>query len=171
MNKKTFVIICAALGSIAGIIAIVDIFMVISYYNWSSKLSHAKEEVGQIAIDREAEPEEKLQPDFTEDIEDDIANENEMGMKYLEIIVSSLNKAGLLESIRGKNGGYKLNRKPKDYSIGEILHAAEGSLSLVSCVGDTTCENAGECKTYAMWKELDDKIENLLSKKTLEDII
>lgn len=77
MNKKTFVIICAALGSIAGIIAIVDIFMVISYYNWSSKLSHAKEEVGQIAIDREAEPEEKLQPDFTEDIEDDIANENE----------------------------------------------------------------------------------------------
>ena len=101
----------------------------------------------------------------------DIANENEMGMKYLEIIVSSLNKAGLLESIRGKNGGYKLNRKPKDYSIGEILHAAEGSLSLVSCVGDTTCENAGECKTYAMWKELDDKIENFLSKKTLEDII
>lgn len=77
MNKKTFVIICAALGSIAGIIAIVDIFMVISYYNWSSKLSHAKEEVGQIAIDREAEPEEKLQSDFTEDIEDDIANENE----------------------------------------------------------------------------------------------
>ncbi|MCM1115093.1 MAG: Rrf2 family transcriptional regulator [Clostridium sp.] len=101
----------------------------------------------------------------------DIADDKNMGIKYLEIIVSSLNKAGLLDSSRGKNGGYKLNRAPKEYTLSEILHVAEGSLAPVSCVEENACENAANCKTYKMWKELDDLIENFLSSKTLADII
>lgn len=101
----------------------------------------------------------------------EIAENKGMGIKYLEIIVASLNKAGLLDSVRGKNGGYKLNRPPKEYSLLSILNAAEGSLAPVACVEKDICENANTCKTYKMWKELDGIIENYLSNKTLEDIL
>lgn len=101
----------------------------------------------------------------------DIAEHKNMGIKYLEIIVSSLNKAGLLESSRGKNGGYKLNREPKDYSLLEILKVAEGSIAPVSCVEEGFCDNAPNCKTNKMWCELDALITDFLSNKTLEDIV
>lgn len=100
-----------------------------------------------------------------------IAENKGMGIKYLEIIVASLNKAGLLDSVRGKNGGYKLNRKPKEYSLLEILNVAEGSLAPVACVEKNICEKSGNCKPYKMWKELDEIIENYLSSKTLADIL
>lgn len=101
----------------------------------------------------------------------DIAERENIGIKYLEIIVSSLNKNGLLKSVRGKNGGYMLNREPKEYTIASILNAAEGSLTPVACVSDGDCENAPSCKTYVLWKELDDVIEDFLSSKTLADIL
>ena len=102
----------------------------------------------------------------------DIAQREGIGIKYLEIIVASLNKSGLLESVRGKNGGYKLNRPAEEYSIAEILSAAEGSLAPVACVEtEDSCEHAGFCKTYTLWKELDEVIENFLSSKNLSEII
>lgn len=101
----------------------------------------------------------------------DIAEHKNMGIKYLEIIVSSLNKAGLLESSRGKNGGYKLNKEPKEYSLLEILKVAEGSLAPVNCVEEGFCDNAPNCKTNKMWCELDALITDFLSNKTLADIV
>ena len=93
----------------------------------------------------------------------DIAERENIGIKYLE--------NGLLKSVRGKNGGYMLNREPKEYTIASILNAAEGSLAPVACVSDGDCENAPSCKTYVLWKELDDVIEDFLSSKTLADIL
>lgn len=101
----------------------------------------------------------------------DIAENNDMGIKYLEIIVASLNKAGLLDSLRGKNGGYKLNKKPEEYTLLSILQAAEGSLAPVACVEEGFCANAPNCKTCSMWKGLEELIENYLTSKTLADII
>lgn len=102
----------------------------------------------------------------------DIAEEEGVGIKYLEIIIASLNKGGLLKSARGKNGGYSLNRPPEEYTISSILNLAEGSLAPVACVeAEDSCENAHCCKTYSLWKELDDVIEEFLSSKTLADII
>ena len=101
----------------------------------------------------------------------DIAEYKNMGIKYLEIIVASLTKAGLLESVRGKNGGYRLVKKPQDYTLLEILNASEGSLAPVNCVEDGFCENAPNCKTNKMWCELDEIIENYLSQKTLADLL
>lgn len=101
----------------------------------------------------------------------DIAENKNMGIKYLEIIVSSLNKAGFLESSRGKNGGYRLNRAPQDYSLLEILKAAEGSLAPVNCVEQGFCDNAPNCRTNKMWCELDALITDFLANKTLADII
>lgn len=101
----------------------------------------------------------------------DIAGNNGMGIKYLEIIVASLNKAGLLDSVRGKSGGYRLNRQPEEYTLLSILQAAEGSLAPVACVEPDFCSNAQSCKTRKMWLELDGIIEDYLAAKTLADII
>lgn len=101
----------------------------------------------------------------------DVADKKGMGTKYLEIIVSSLNKAGMLTSVRGKNGGYILNRSPEEYTLLEILTVAEGSVIPVSCVEEGFCDNAPNCKINKMWCELNGLITDYLSTKTLADII
>lgn len=100
----------------------------------------------------------------------DISSRQQISMKYLEQIISLLNKAGYLDSLRGINGGYKLNRKPSEYRIGDILRIAEGDLTPVFCVHDD-CERKNECKTYNFWKGLDEVIANYVDNKTLEDLL
>ena len=63
-----------------------------------------------------------------------IADRHDISMKYLEAIVGSLKRAGLVESTRGKEGGYRLNRSPEDYSVGEILRCLEDNLAPVACI-------------------------------------
>ena len=77
----------------------------------------------------------------------DIANRQRISMKYLEMIVGSLKNAELVLSSRGKEGGYKLARKPEEYSVGEILRCVEDNLAPVSCIkaGSVECDRAGEC--------------------------
>lgn len=102
-----------------------------------------------------------------------IADRQEASLKYLEAIVATLNKAGMVESLRGKDGGYKLTRKPEEYSVGSILKLAEGSLAPVSCVDcdDTGCERADQCPTFPMWKKLDHLIDEYLESVTLGDLM
>ena len=64
----------------------------------------------------------------------DIAERENLSMKYLESIISILNKGGMLQSLRGKNGGYKLARKPEEYNISEILLLTEGTVAPVNCI-------------------------------------
>ena len=103
----------------------------------------------------------------------DIAEREHLSMKYLESIISLLNKGGMLQSQRGKNGGYKLAREPKDYNISEILLLTEGTLAPVNCIMQegVNCEKAATCSTLPLWAGLDDVINKYLSKITLEDII
>ena len=103
----------------------------------------------------------------------DIAEREHLSMKYLESIISLLNKGGMLQSQRGKNGGYKLSREPKDYNISEILLLTEGTLAPVNCIMQegVNCEKAATCSTLPLWAGLDDVINKYLSKITLEDII
>lgn len=100
----------------------------------------------------------------------DIANRQEISMKYLEQIVSILNKAGLVDTLRGNNGGYKLNRKPSEYRVGDILRVAEGDLTPVYCVHEE-CSRKKNCKIYFFWKGLDQVISDYVDSKTLEDLI
>lgn len=100
----------------------------------------------------------------------EISSRQQISMKYLEQIISLLNKAGYLDSLHGINGGYKLNRKPSEYRIGDILRIAEGDLTPVFCVHDD-CERKKECKTYNFWKGLDEVITNYVDSKTLEDLL
>ncbi len=103
----------------------------------------------------------------------DIARRQEISEKYLEQIVSVLNKAGLVRSIRGPQGGYRLMRKPEDYTVGTILRFIEGSLAPVACMeADVNdCPRQGGCATLRLWKMLDDAIENVVEHVTLADLV
>ena len=102
-----------------------------------------------------------------------IAERQGYSMKYLEMIVGSLKRAGLVASTRGKEGGYQLVRDPEDYTIGEILRCIEDNLAPVACIkaGDICCEHAGECMTVPMWKELDDITNAYLDGVSLQDLL
>ena len=102
----------------------------------------------------------------------DIAQRQEISNKYLEQIISLLNKAGYLETARGNAGGYKLAKKPNEYKIGDILRATEGDLAPIYCLTEEgECNRQKDCKTYSFWKGLDDVINEYIDSKTLEDLI
>lgn len=100
----------------------------------------------------------------------DISDRVNESQKYLEATVSSLSAAGLILSARGKSGGYRLVRRPEEYNVAEIICAAEGTLSPVSCL-DEGCSHANGCLTLPLWRELDDVIMNFLRSKTLSDLL
>ena len=79
---------------------------------------------------------------------------------------------GFLEGLRGKGGGYRLTRSPEQYTVEEILNLTEGNLATVSCLapGAPKCHRMADCRTYNMWKGLDDMISNYFSKITLADL-
>ncbi|MBQ9662167.1 MAG: RrF2 family transcriptional regulator [Oscillospiraceae bacterium] len=101
------------------------------------------------------------------------ADRQGISLKYLEMIISHLKKAGLVESTRGKEGGYRLTRSPEDYSVLEILDSIEDNLAPVSCIqaGAVQCDHADACLTIPMWKELDDVTNRYLSSVTLRDLL
>jgi Rrf2 family protein len=103
----------------------------------------------------------------------EIANRQEISMKYLESIVALLNKAGVVSSQRGKDGGYQLNQPASEYTVGQILKLSEGSLTPVACLdyGTDNCEKSTDCITLPMWKKLDAVVEDYLNSVTLENLI
>ncbi len=103
----------------------------------------------------------------------DIAQRQGVSLKYLEQIVILLSRAGFVKSIRGAQGGYRLTKPPKDYTVGMILRLTEGSLAPVSCLDDevNTCERAKECNTLFVWEKLYSAICNVVDHITIEDII
>ena len=92
--------------------------------------------------------------------------------KYLENILKVLVQNGFLEGLRGKGGGYRLTRSPDQYTVSEILMLTEGSLAPVSCLtpGASACARMANCRTYEMWKGLNDLISDYFGKITLADL-
>lgn len=103
----------------------------------------------------------------------DISKRQEVSDKYLEQIISILNKAGFVRSIRGAQGGYMLKKDPKEYTVGMILRLTEGSLAPVDCVEDeeTTCPRKQSCVTYIIWKKMNDAINGVVDNITLADLV
>ena len=103
----------------------------------------------------------------------EIADRQDISKKYLEIIAKELVTGGLIIGSSGKNGGYRLLREPKDYTIGEILEQMEGTLSPVACLADETyeCPRKDACKTLPMWREFDQMIHDFFYGKTLEELL
>lgn len=102
-----------------------------------------------------------------------IAEKQCISEKYLESILAVLSKAGVIDGLRGKGGGYRLNREPKDYSVGEILRLTEGSLAPVSCLDckPNKCERAATCQTLPLWEQLETIICSYLDSVSLTDLI
>lgn len=107
----------------------------------------------------------------------DLAEDEKMPKKFLEAILLELKNRGMLQSKKGKGGGYTLAKSPKDITIGEIVRALEGPLAPVSCVSQTAYQKCEECKDERccgirfVMKEVRDAISSILDKRTLADVI
>jgi Rrf2 family protein len=103
----------------------------------------------------------------------DVAKRQEISIKYLEQIISVLQKAGYVKSIRGAQGGYHLMKAPEDYTVGMILRLIEGDLAPVACLEDEVnqCPRQASCVTLRLWKELDAAIRGVVDKYTLADMV
>ncbi len=103
----------------------------------------------------------------------DIAKRQNVSKKYLEQIVPILNKADILNTNRGYQGGYRLARTPDQYTVGDILRITEGSISPVACLdkNPVECERAAECATLPVWQGLYKVIADYLDGITLQDIL
>jgi Rrf2 family protein len=103
----------------------------------------------------------------------DIAARQEISEKYMEQIISVLNKAGYVRSNRGAQGGYQLVMQPKDYTVGMVLRLTEGSLAPVECLSDNAlpCEREGKCATIEVYKRIYDAVNNVIDNMTIQDLL
>jgi Rrf2 family cysteine metabolism transcriptional repressor len=101
-----------------------------------------------------------------------IAERQELSVKYLEQLIIPLKTAGLIRSVRGRQGGYMLAGKPAIISVGRILEALEGELALVDCVADSeVCDRWADCPTRNIWVKMTDLLETNLFSLSLQDIL
>ena len=102
----------------------------------------------------------------------DISERQNITVKYMEQIISLLKKSGFLKSTRGNGGGYRLSKTLRDYTVGDILRAAEGSLAPVACLEDeeNQCERSSICATLKFWTGLDKAINDYVDSVTLQDL-
>lgn len=102
----------------------------------------------------------------------EIAERQQISKKYLEIIVKDLVRGKLIVGMSGKGGGYRLARKPEEYSVGEIIELMEGDLATVACLenGAIPCPRAAFCETLPMWKEYDELVRGFFHGKKLSDL-
>lgn len=101
-----------------------------------------------------------------------IAARQGISTKYLEQIISTLNKAGYVKSERGANGGYRLTKKPEEYTVGMILRLTEGSLAITTCTQDeqNLCERYGCCTTVNVWEKINKAISDVVDNITIADL-
>lgn len=103
----------------------------------------------------------------------EIADRQDVSLKYMTKIMQALTKSGMLDGQHGKGGGYKLNRDPEEYRVGDILRLTEGTLAPVACIDeiDCKCDRSFECRTRPMWNELDKLISEYLDGITIADLM
>lgn len=102
-----------------------------------------------------------------------IAERQEISQKYIESIMTMLSKNGFVDGVHGKGGGYKLNKSPEEYKVGDILRLTEGTLAPVACLekGAPKCGKESVCRTIDMWSKLDELIEGYLDSVSVADLM
>ncbi|MBO5525563.1 MAG: RrF2 family transcriptional regulator [Clostridia bacterium] len=103
----------------------------------------------------------------------EVAERQDISLKYLERILPILVKANLIEGVHGKGGGYKLTREAKSYPVGEILRLTEGDLAPVACLecGSEPCAKVAQCRTISMWRQLQSLVNDYLDGVTVADLM
>lgn len=102
-----------------------------------------------------------------------VAERQGISLKYLEQILPSLSKNGFVDGVHGKGGGYRLAKDPKDCKVGEILRLTEGNLAPVACLTceEKQCKRMGECRTYPMWTEFQQLVNEYFDGITIADLM
>ncbi len=102
----------------------------------------------------------------------DISDDQDISVKYLESIMRMLVSYGLVSSYKGKGGGLALAKKPSEIYFNEILEAAEGPLTLVDCVNNPdSCDRSGKCRAKKLWEDYSEKVKDIFSDVTLEELV
>ncbi len=102
-----------------------------------------------------------------------IAKRQNLSEKYLEQIINILSKAQYVSSVRGAKGGYRLTKRPEEYTVGMILRTIEGSLAPIACIeeGSEDCGRVEGCLLCDLWKQINDAVNNVIDNITLEDLV
>ena len=102
----------------------------------------------------------------------DIASAQGISIKYLENLFRELKNAGLVTSVVGKNGGYRLAKKPAEIKVLDIVETMEGDLAPVECVTNSEyCEYEDECHVKSVWKKVGDAVKEVLGSTNLQDLV
>lgn len=102
----------------------------------------------------------------------EIAERQQISVKYLEQIILQLSKAGLVGSVRGAMGGYRLSFPPEETTVGAVLRAVEGSLSPVDCIdADGDCPKIAGCYTAELWRRMKSAVDGVIDTTTIADLI
>ena len=103
----------------------------------------------------------------------DVSKRQDISIKYLEQITALLSKFGLLHSVRGPQGCYRLSKSPSEYTVGDILRITEGNMAPVACLEteENLCERAGSCATLKIWVGLEKVVNEYLDSITLDKLI
>lgn len=101
-----------------------------------------------------------------------IAERQNLSHQYLEQIFAVLRRAGIVDSVRGARGGYRLARSPAEVTALEIVELLEGSVAPVTCIEDeANCDRVGACSTEPLWREVDRAVRAVLSGTSLGDLM
>lgn len=101
-----------------------------------------------------------------------VAERQDLSHQYLEQIFAVLRRAGVVDSVRGAHGGYRLARSPADVTALEVVELLEGSVAPVTCIDDEdTCSRVGACSTESLWRQVDHAVREVLRAKTLADLV
>jgi Rrf2 family cysteine metabolism transcriptional repressor len=102
----------------------------------------------------------------------DIAQRQQISLRYLDHLITPLVAAGMVRSTRGTGGGIRLARRPDEIKLSEVMQLLEGSIALVDCVNDPDiCERASICATRDLWEELKRAMSGVLESVTLQDLV
>ena len=102
----------------------------------------------------------------------DISESQHISEKYISRLIIELRKAGMVKSIRGSKGGYRISREPKEITLLDVVEVMEGPVSIVDCVSARDCcPRIASCVTREIWTELNNQIREALQKITLQEII
>ena len=101
----------------------------------------------------------------------DISLNQNIEITYLEQIFRKLRIAGIVKSIRGRNGGYLYAKDPADISIKEVMHAVDEVIDATKCNGTSACHNGKKCSTHDLWHELNVLVDDYLDKITINNLV
>ncbi|WP_448569031.1 Fe-S cluster assembly transcriptional regulator IscR [Thalassotalea ganghwensis] len=101
----------------------------------------------------------------------DISERQGISLSYLEQLFSRLRKHGLVHSVRGPGGGYRLGKCSAEIAIADVISAVDESVNATKCGGKGDCQSGKQCLTHTLWEDLSNRIEEFLQSISLSELV